>query len=458
MKYALVLLLFISRLHAQELVQNGDFESFTSCPDYVSQIDRATGWSRPTNGTSDYFNACLNVPFSMSVPDNQMGDQAARSGDGYAGFYCFYGNSAADIPNDLYREYVSRALTSPLVPGITYSIEFHVSLSDVSKYAVDNIGALLSVEQPYRADELAIEAEPQITTTSNSFIADKDGWTKISGCFTADSAYAYITIGYFLTGSNVVYQEVPSQFPLVHNSYYYIDDVSVLPIEEPSLGPDIESCEAVTIAVLEPMAGLQYSWNTGEPGTSIVVDTSGTYWVTSQIGECIVSDTIEVKIRDRMELEPSEMIHDFCAAPQVHIHTDDLPAGAMVTWMNGYTNDSLLIDHPGIYSYTATSPDHCPAASSIVVHDECEHPVYFPNAFTPNGDGINDVFIPEFDPWSMSVQYAIYDRWGAHISTPEDDGWSGDGFPIGVYQVQYITEHLFTKKRRSGRATITLIR
>ena len=50
-------------LRTQNLVPNGDLETYTQCPDYVSQIDRAVGWSRPTNGTSDYLNACLGVPF-----------------------------------------------------------------------------------------------------------------------------------------------------------------------------------------------------------------------------------------------------------------------------------------------------------------------------------------------------------------------------------------------------------
>jgi len=51
----------------QDPVTNGDPEEFTACPDYVSQIDRATGWFRPTEGTSDYFNGCL-YPVRHSDP------------------------------------------------------------------------------------------------------------------------------------------------------------------------------------------------------------------------------------------------------------------------------------------------------------------------------------------------------------------------------------------------------
>ena len=39
----------------------------------LGDVYKRQGWLRPTNGTSDYFNACLGVPFSESVPDNEFG-------------------------------------------------------------------------------------------------------------------------------------------------------------------------------------------------------------------------------------------------------------------------------------------------------------------------------------------------------------------------------------------------
>lgn len=315
----------------QNLVTNGDFEQYTQCPDYVSQIDRATGWSRPTAGTSDYFNACLEVPFSMSVPGNQFGDQAAHSGNGYAGFYAFHAFTEAEVPGDLDREYVSRALASPLVVGQMYSIEFHIGLADVSKYGVKHLGALLSVEQPFRPDEQAISAQPQIGPSGENWLIDKEGWTRISGCFVADSAYAYITIGNFRNGAGTEYTEVSTEFPLTYFSYYYVDDVSISAIDPPELGPDISSCDAVTIAVQEPIDGVLYEWNTGGSGASIEVDLSGTYWVAAEIEGCITTDTIEVEIMSSITIEfTNDTIHDFCADPQLQLELTDLPTGAAV--------------------------------------------------------------------------------------------------------------------------------
>ena len=55
--------------------------------------------------------------------------------------------------------------------------------------------------------------------------------------------------------------------------------------------------------------------------------------------------------------------------------------------------------------------------------------VYVPNTFTPNGDGINDLFIPIVTSYSDLGQYEfrIYDRWGEVIfeSKTVGEGWDG---------------------------------
>ena len=52
--------------------------------------------------------------------------------------------------------------------------------------------------------------------------------------------------------------------------------------------------------------------------------------------------------------------------------------------------------------------------------------IYVPNAFSPNGDGKNDVF--RIKPVSMHVQTSeIYNRWGQKIYSSPDyrKGWDG---------------------------------
>jgi gliding motility-associated-like protein len=65
-------------------------------------------------------------------------------------------------------------------------------------------------------------------------------------------------------------------------------------------------------------------------------------------------------------------------------------------------------------------------------------PFYFnvPNAFTPNGDGLNDTFRPvATGDLIRQFSMVIYNRWGQMIfeTTNPAEGWDGKNAPAGVY-------------------------
>lgn len=213
----------------------------------MGQLDHATGWTSPTAGSTDYFNACQADLNSVGVPTNLLGHQPAHTGDGYAGILCFNGPDNTGLADG--HEYMCHPLATPLVPGEAYVVEFFVSLADVSAYAVNDIGALFSVQPPHRTDMLTITATPQITNTALTLLSDTSGWMRIQGCFTADSAYAHITIGNFHPGATTAYASMPPNGSGVWFGYYFIDDVSVRHVPRPGLGPDLMLCEATTLHV-----------------------------------------------------------------------------------------------------------------------------------------------------------------------------------------------------------------
>ena len=53
--------------------------------------------------------------------------------------------------------------------------------------------------------------------------------------------------------------------------------------------------------------------------------------------------------------------------------------------------------------------------------------LFVPNSFTPNGDGINDLFIPEGTGFKKkNLSLSIYNRWGAEIyHTDNGEPWNG---------------------------------
>ena len=68
----------------------------------------------------------------------------------------------------------------------------------------------------------------------------------------------------------------------------------------------------------------------------------------------------------------------------------------------------------------------CSSSDSTVTITVSDAGLDFPNAFTPNGDGVNDVFLPAFRSLK-SYKLTIYNRWGRCIFTSTDptEGWNG---------------------------------
>lgn len=73
-----------------------------------------------------------------------------------------------------------------------------------------------------------------------------------------------------------------------------------------------------------------------------------------------------------------------------------------------------------------------------VAQDPCM-PIVFPNTFTPNGDGVNDIFRSNQDANPLKFQLLIYNRWGVLIFKSQSifKGWdgtyNGKPVPFGVF-------------------------
>jgi gliding motility-associated-like protein len=86
-----------------------------------------------------------------------------------------------------------------------------------------------------------------------------------------------------------------------------------------------------------------------------------------------------------------------------------------------------------------------------------------PSGFTPNNDGLNDVFRLTNFKFQQLVQFSVYNRWGTEIFQTIDPkvGWDGTymGVPqdIGVYNYQVIVAHP-DGVNKTYKGTVTLVR
>ncbi len=158
--------------------------------------------------------------------------------------------------------------------------------------------------------------------------------------------------------------------------------------------------------------------------------------------------------------------------------TDDSQSAISWSWYFGDGNVSLAqnplhsYDIPGSYTVELTvSNENCTETIKRIVKVGDELVVFVPNAFTPNGDGINDLFkavVSGGDPAEFEMR--IFNRWGEEVFYSEDytEGWrgsfqtrsrgGGDEYfvPNGVYVWRIrVKENLSTEKFEfSGHVTL----
>ncbi len=113
-----------------------------------------------------------------------------------------------------------------------------------------------------------------------------------------------------------------------------------------------------------------------------------------------------------------------------------------------------------VYAYDKTG---CMDSSKVTITVDYHDNDFIPSAFTPNGDGQNDVFKISHLRYTKLVEFSIYNRWGQRVFHTDDmtKGWDGhfDGEPqdMGVYNYLIITAQT-DGSNKTYKGTVTLIR
>jgi gliding motility-associated-like protein len=116
-------------------------------------------------------------------------------------------------------------------------------------------------------------------------------------------------------------------------------------------------------------------------------------------------------------------------------------------WNTGETTESIIITEQGWYSVEMINEAGCTGIDSVFMEiiRKC---IDIPNAFTPNGDGLNDIFEAESVCPIVEYEMLIYNRWGELLFESNDIALGWDGKKNGkdcpgdsyVYIVKYIVE------------------
>jgi outer membrane protein OmpA-like peptidoglycan-associated protein len=233
----------------ENLVINPSFELMEFCPsDYtMDKLKAVQAWTQIGMGTPDYFHACSK---KVGVPNNVFGIQEARTGVGYIGL----GTYLRSKPN--YREYAMSKLSRPLNKGEMVCITLYYSAADYCQFVHDGLSVVFTTKPTVQINSKPLLIKnPAMTNPRFNMLDDNEGWT-----YTAQGGETYLTIGNFKNDNELRVIRRTADTGAKDNkeySYIYIDDVSVIPIQ------DKKACSCVneylaSIAVDPPLELLEY--------------------------------------------------------------------------------------------------------------------------------------------------------------------------------------------------------
>jgi gliding motility-associated-like protein len=129
-------------------------------------------------------------------------------------------------------------------------------------------------------------------------------------------------------------------------------------------------------------------------------------------------------------------------------------------WQDGSSRDSFAVTKAGTYSVTATNVCGTKKAETNIAEQPCI--INFPNAFTPNNDGKNDLF-KILNGFNLEGYHLIiYNRWGQKVFDTKDYSKGWDGKVKGVEQEMgvyvWFCEYNKNGVHRELKGTITLLR
>lgn len=209
-------------------------------------------------------------------------------------------------------------------------------------------------------------------------------------------------------------------------------EVNVLPVPRVNITTDSAIICKGDSLLLEANSNVGLIWSTGDSSNVIFALESSQYLVASSNICGIAEDSIMVDVKE--VVASYEYEHDAFSAPyELSFYNTSQGANEFI-WRFGDLNSSEEINPTHIYSdlnnylvtLVATDEWGCEDRYSESIDIRLPTRVYIPTAFTPNGDGNNDVY-------SISAAFhslftgAIFDRWGNNIFNFNDasDSWDG---------------------------------
>lgn len=169
-----------------------------------------------------------------------------------------------------------------------------------------------------------------------------------------------------------------------------------------------------------------YAWTNSSNGSSIGPVPAGNYGVTitDQNGCRYQNNNIEVLNIINTVTPDLGANRKICPGQQLILNPGSY---AQYEWQDLSTNSTFTVTQTGDYWVNVTDADGCKGTDTVNILVECRE-VFFPSAFTPDGNGLNDSFGPLGDVGGLTdYQLTVFNRWGQKIFESQNplDRWNG---------------------------------
>lgn len=211
---------------------------------------------------------------------------------------------------------------------------------------------------------------------------------------------------------------------------FHLGDINPSYFLEKTINDTLPVC-VNDITRLTTSPALTYLWSTGATTEEIAVTDTGTYSVLKYYDDdCIGELERYTIVRKPATVNPFNLGSDttVCLGARLILSNND----PRTVWSDSSRGTELVITEPGTYgAYVADTCAGIVYSDIIrVAYVECPElfcHIMFPNAFSPNGDGKNDVFKPGYYGAFSNYILNIFNRWGERVYSGAsiDHGWDG---------------------------------
>ena len=223
--------------------------------------------------------------------------------------------------------------------------------------------------------------------------------------------------------------------------------ITIQPKPTLNLGKDTTLCDGASTDLTISIPGTVL-WNDGSAVNFRTVTAAGTYGAVVNNAGCVASDSINIKINSApMVTLPMDTI--LCQGSIVKLVAPAMP-NTSILWSTGATDTVIYVSAAGNYSVTLTNA--CGTATDDVTVNlmmgDCD--LFIPTAFTPNGDGRNEI-------WRITGRGAVptllvvYNRWGERIfDSHQGNSFEWDGFYQGAVCQEGLYTFIYSYELKTG--------